>query len=104
MEKLSRATRAGADYLLSLSEKNIAIVDEGPGTPILVSVSAAALESLERAIDLMIARGRPYYADPIGIKADDRLCRFQDDLGALAARRIQSRVGCQSCVGLGASP
>ncbi len=64
-EELSRATRAGADYLLSLSEKNIAIVDEGPATPILVSAGAADLDSLERTIDLMIARDRPYYADPI---------------------------------------
>ena len=34
-EELARATRASADYLLSLSEKTIAIVDEGPAVPIL---------------------------------------------------------------------
>jgi dihydropteroate synthase-like protein len=64
-DELSRATRAGADYLLSLSEKNIEIVDEGPAAPILVSAGSADMASLDRAIDLMIARGRPYYADPI---------------------------------------
>lgn len=64
-DELSRATRAGADYLLSLSEKNISIVDEGPATPILVSAGTTDLDSLERAIDMMTARGRPYYADPI---------------------------------------
>lgn len=64
-DELARATRAGADYLLSLSEKTIAIVDEGPAVPILVSAGSADMASLDRAIDMMIARGRPYYADPI---------------------------------------
>ncbi|MBA2125907.1 dihydropteroate synthase [Hyphomicrobium methylovorum] len=64
-EELSRATRAGADYLLSLSEKNISIADEGPAVPILVSAGAADMASLDRAIDIMIAKGKPYYADPI---------------------------------------
>jgi dihydropteroate synthase len=64
-EELSRATRAGADFLLSLSEKNIEIVDEGPAAPILVSAGAADMASLDRAIDIMIAKGRPFYADPI---------------------------------------
>lgn len=64
-EELSRATRAGADFLLSLSEKNIAIADEGPAVPILVSAGAADMESLDRVIDIMIAEGKPFYADPI---------------------------------------
>jgi len=64
-EELSRATRAGADFLLSLSEKTIAIVDEGPAAPILVSAGSADMVSLDRAIDIMIAKGRPFYADPI---------------------------------------
>lgn len=64
-EELSRATRAGADFLLSLSEKNISIVDEGPAAPVLVSAGAADMASLDRVIDIMIAKGRPYYADPI---------------------------------------
>ena len=64
-EELSRATKAGADFLLSLSEKTIAIADEGPAVPILVSAGAADMDSLDRAIDMMIAKGKPYYADPI---------------------------------------
>jgi len=64
-EELSRATRAGADYLFSLNEKTISIVDEGPATPILISAGAADMDSLDRVIDLMIAKGRPFYADPI---------------------------------------
>jgi dihydropteroate synthase-like protein len=64
-EELSRATRAGADYLFSLSEKTIGIADEGPAVPILVSAGVADMASLDRAIDMMIAKGKPYYADPI---------------------------------------
>ncbi len=64
-EELSRATRAGADYLLSLSEKTIGIADEGPAVPVLVSAGAADAASLDRAIDIMIAKGKPFYADPI---------------------------------------
>ncbi|RUO97412.1 DUF6513 domain-containing protein [Hyphomicrobium sp.] len=64
-EELSRATRAGADYLFSLSEKTISIVDEGPAAPILISAGAADMTSLDRVIDIMIAKGRPYFADPI---------------------------------------
>jgi dihydropteroate synthase-like protein len=64
-EELSRATRAGADFLLSLSEKTIGIADEGPAVPILVSAGANDAASLDRAIDMMIAKGKPFYADPI---------------------------------------
>ncbi|WP_045834960.1 DUF6513 domain-containing protein [Hyphomicrobium sp. 99] len=64
-EELSRATRAGADYLFSLNEKTISIVDEGPATPILISAGAADMDSLDRVIDIMITKDRPFYADPI---------------------------------------
>jgi len=64
-EELSRATKAGADYLLSLNETNLALVDEGPATPILVAAGAGDMESLDRAIDKMRAKGRPFFADPI---------------------------------------
>ncbi len=64
-EELSRGTRAGADFLLSLSEKTISIADEGPAVPVLVSAGAADAASLDRAIDMMIEKGKPFYADPI---------------------------------------
>ena len=64
-EELSRATRAGADYLFSLSEKTIAIANEGPAAPILVPAAAADMASLDRVIDIMVAKGKPFYADPI---------------------------------------
>jgi dihydropteroate synthase len=64
-EELSRATRAGADYLLSLTESNAALVDEGPAVPVLVSAGSADLDSLERVVDIMIGKSRAYFADPI---------------------------------------
>jgi dihydropteroate synthase-like protein len=64
-EELSRATRAGADYIFSLSEKTISIVDEGPAAPILISAGTANMDSLDRVIDIMMEKGRPFYADPI---------------------------------------
>jgi dihydropteroate synthase len=63
--ELSRATRGGADFLLSLSETTLGIVDEGGATPILVPASPGDLDSLIRAVDAMEAKGRPYFADPV---------------------------------------
>jgi dihydropteroate synthase len=63
--ELSRATRAGADYLLSLNETNLAIAEEGPAVPVLVPATQGDVESLARAIDLCTAKGQAFYADPI---------------------------------------
>ena len=63
--ELSRATKAGADFLLSLSERNIAIADEGPAVPILVGKTTTDMDSLHAVIDTMLAKGKPFYADPI---------------------------------------
>lgn len=64
-DELARATRAGANYLLSLSEKNLWIAEEGGATPILVPAAQGDMESLYRAVDAMEATGRAYFADPI---------------------------------------
>lgn len=64
-DELVRATRAGADYLLSLSERNLAIADQGGATPILVPATQGDMASLLRAVDAMEARNKPYFADPI---------------------------------------
>jgi len=63
--ELSRATRAGADFLLSLNEDTIAIAEEGPAVPVLVPAKAGDLESLVRAMEACIAKGQAYLADPI---------------------------------------
>lgn len=64
-EDLLRADRAGADYLLSLTEKTLWIADEVAATPILIPARAGSLPSLYRAIDAMLAKGRSFIADPI---------------------------------------
>jgi dihydropteroate synthase len=65
LSELSRATRAGADYLLSLNETNLHIAGEGRAVPILVPAKQGDLASLCRAVDACLASGQPFYADPI---------------------------------------
>jgi dihydropteroate synthase-like protein len=64
-EDLLAAGRAGADYLLSLKADSIDIVDQVDSTPVLIPSEPGDLASLQRAIELMRRRGRPFLADPI---------------------------------------
>ncbi|MCK0208966.1 DUF6513 domain-containing protein [Starkeya koreensis] len=65
LDELRRATRAGADYLLSLNENNLHIAGEGSAVPVLVPSTQGDLESLSRAVEACLASGQPFYADPI---------------------------------------
>jgi dihydropteroate synthase-like protein len=64
-EELVRGGAAGADYLMSLHLDNLWIADEVPSTPILIAREPGDPASLDAAIDTMLARGRPFLADPI---------------------------------------
>lgn len=64
-DDLLLAGKAGADYLLSLTEKTLWIADEVPSTPVLIPARAGSLPSLYRAIDAMLKKGKPFLADPI---------------------------------------
>lgn len=64
-DELRRGGRAGADFLLSLTEETLDLVDEVAATPVLISARHGDMESLLRAMDVLDARGRPYLADPI---------------------------------------
>jgi len=64
-EDLIRGGRAGADYLLSLHEGTLHVVDEVASTPILVGQPAQDLASLERAMEAIDKRGRAMLCDPI---------------------------------------
>lgn len=64
-DELLRGGRAGADYLLSLTEHTLDIADQVAATPVLIPAVAGDLESLARAIAGMERRGRAYYADAI---------------------------------------
>lgn len=65
LDELRRATRAGADYLLSLNETSLDIAKEGPAVPVLVPATQGDLESLCRAVETCLASGQPFLADPI---------------------------------------
>ncbi len=64
-EELLAGGRAGADYLFSLSEDTLWIMEEVAATPILIGRDPRDLESLSRAIAHCTARGRGFFADPI---------------------------------------
>ncbi len=65
IEDLRRAGKAGADYLLSLTEKTYHLAEEVDSIPILVPAEMGSLASLERAMELMDKINRPWIADPI---------------------------------------
>lgn len=64
-DELQRGGRAGADFLLSLTEETLDLVDETAATPVLIPARHGDMESLLRAMDALDARGRPYLADPV---------------------------------------
>jgi len=65
LDDLKRAGKAGADYLLSLTEKTYHLAEETDAVPILVPAEMGSLASLERAMELMDKINRPWIADPI---------------------------------------
>tara|TARA_R110002049_G_scaffold62592_8_gene167059 strand:+ start:1215 stop:2624 length:1410 start_codon:yes stop_codon:yes gene_type:complete len=65
IDDLRRAGKAGADYVLSLTEKTYHLAEEMDAVPIIVPAERGSLESLERAMELMDKINRPWIADPI---------------------------------------
>lgn len=63
--ELSRAVKAGASHILSLTEHTLSLADETDAVPVLIPAEHGDLASLLRAMDALDARGRPYLADPI---------------------------------------
>jgi dihydropteroate synthase-like protein len=64
-DELVRGARAGADFLLSLTEQTLDIATEGTATPVLIPSSPGDLDSLMRAMDAAEKRGRAFLADPV---------------------------------------
>jgi len=64
-DELRRGGKAGADYLLSLSEATLAIADEVAAIPVLVPKEHGDMASLYRAMDALDAKGRAYLVDPV---------------------------------------
>ncbi|MEM7400644.1 MAG: DUF6513 domain-containing protein [Pseudomonadota bacterium] len=64
-EDLVTGGKAGADYLLSLSEKTLWILDEVKSIPILIGNTPSDSRSLYRAIEILSKQGRRFIADSI---------------------------------------
>jgi dihydropteroate synthase len=64
-DELTRGGKAGADFLLSLTEHTLHIADETGSVPILIPAPHGDMASLYRASDAMEKRGLPYVADPV---------------------------------------
>ncbi|MDF1585578.1 DUF6513 domain-containing protein [Marinimicrococcus flavescens] len=65
LEELRRGARAGASFLLSLTEESLHLAEESAAVPVLVPVRHGDMASLLRACAAMERRGRPYLADPV---------------------------------------
>lgn len=79
-DDLLTAGKAGADYLLSLTEHTLWVADEVPATPILIPAKPHHLPSLYRAIDSCIRKNRSFIADaildPIHFGLTDSIVRY----------------------------
>ena len=64
-DDLLRGGKAGADYMLSLTNKSVWIADEVESTPILIPEKHGDLTSLEQAISVLQAKNKPFIVDPI---------------------------------------
>ncbi|MCW8948653.1 MAG: DUF6513 domain-containing protein, partial [Sedimenticola sp.] len=64
-EELLTGGKAGADYLLSLTEETLWIADEVESTPIIIPTTSGDLASLQRSWEQLTAKGRTCFIDPI---------------------------------------
>jgi dihydropteroate synthase len=63
--ELRRGADAGADYLLSLTEKTLRLAEETAAVPILIPASHGDLASLYRAADALERKGLRHICDPV---------------------------------------
>ncbi|MGH8509646.1 MAG: DUF6513 domain-containing protein, partial [Gammaproteobacteria bacterium] len=75
-----RGAKSGAHYLLSLKESTVGLAADVDAVPVLIPERAGDMDSLYRAIDLMLARGQPFLADsvldPIHFGLTESLVRY----------------------------
>jgi dihydropteroate synthase-like protein len=64
-EDLLEGGRAGADFLLSLTEESLWVADEVASVPVLIPAQPGDLESLVRAHAAMERKGLPCILDPV---------------------------------------
>jgi dihydropteroate synthase-like protein len=64
-EDLLQGGKAGADYLLSLTDETVWIANEVASTPILIPAKHGDLTTLQKAITTLQAKGKKFIVDPI---------------------------------------
>ncbi|MGR8932661.1 MAG: DUF6513 domain-containing protein, partial [Gammaproteobacteria bacterium] len=64
-EDLLAGGKAGADFMLSLTEKSLWIADEVESTPILIPQAHGDLSTLDKAIETLQRKNRAFVVDPI---------------------------------------
>jgi dihydropteroate synthase-like protein len=96
-EELRRGGGAGADYLLSLTERNIAIAEETGARPVLIPAQHGDLASLYRAAEEAQKRGLAAILDPvidpIHFGFADSLSRYRDVRARLPEAEILMGTG-----------
>lgn len=96
-DDLLTAGRAGADFLLSLTEKTLWIAKEVPSTPILIPAKPHSLPSLYRAIDSCLRMNKPFIADaildPIHFGLANSIVRYQKLRKKYPAIQIMMGIG-----------
>ncbi len=79
-DELLLAGRAGADYLLSLTEKTLWIADAVESTPVLIPSRPGNMASLYKAIESCLKNNKPFIADaildPIHFGLTDSIVRY----------------------------
>jgi dihydropteroate synthase-like protein len=82
LEELRRGAKAGARFLLSLTEANLHVAEETGVTPILIPARHGELDSLLRAAEAADKRGIAAILDPvldpIHFGFTDSLCRYAE--------------------------
>jgi len=64
-DDLLRGGKAGADYMLSLSEKTLWIADEVETTPILIPETHGDLSTLDKSVETLQKNNKAFIVDPI---------------------------------------
>lgn len=85
-DDLLRGARAGADYLLSLTDATLWVAREADAMPVLIPESVDRIETLYQAMETLARENRPFIADPI---LDPIHAGFTDSLLRYAATRRQ---------------
>ena len=79
-DELLLAGKAGADYLLSLTEKSLWIADAVQSTPVLIPSRPGHMASLYKAIEACLKSNKPFIADaildPIHFGLTDSIVRY----------------------------